>query len=424
MHQTLGDFLENAPGTCGELARHFFSLCRTKHPGVSLSCAIGTVSALRGERIVSSTGISPNVFCVALAPTGSGKTRTFNRIKEILIACKHESLLMGKPKSGSAIHKRLAAHPHSLLLWDELGQWLSKDNLSSHEEDIVPTLLDIYSSNGHLYVPDEFSTQNRASCYTPYLTVCGMSTHERFLSALTKEKINDGFSNRWLVFQDSKDLAFHSQDYSYEMESEAKRELARYPYTQPLVLGFDNKGTYDDICRAIELKRSVQKDSTERALWARALEQFTKLCMCFSDVNGVCSDQVLVYCWSLQTFLLDQLAVKCNLDVQDTSKEQFVYDRVARVKSLLSVGQTMTANELTRKTQYLTKSERLDIINTLLESEQWIKSATKHPTSGNNITTYTNITGLTLEAYVNASSLCSAELASNLPSDISKNSVI
>jgi len=398
---SLDELVTRAPSAAGELIRSFYALPRSKHPGIALACGISLVSSLRGEKIVSPTGLSPNMFCVALAPTGSGKSRTFNRIRDILTKCKHESRLVGKPKSGAAIHKRLSNHPHGLLLWDEFGQWLSKSQLSSYEEDIVAVLLNIYSDNGHLYTPEiAAGDQKPLSAYTPYLSVCGMSTQERFQAALTKDKIADGFLNRWLIFQDNSKLEFHPTDYTYEMTLESRREIYGYPYSQELQLKADTPSLMREIEKLIEVTRMHQESPTEKALWSRALEQFIKLCMNFSDPYGGCSDEVLTYCWDLQEYLLDELVRRCDTGIQDNRPEQVVYDKVIKLRDIIPLGQTMTANEVTRKSQYLKGPERRDIIQTLIDSGQWVKSSSRHPVTNNPIQTYTNITGLNVESYV------------------------
>jgi len=394
METSLVTLIESAPEATGELARHFYGLNSSKQPGVALASAISLISCLRGDMLMSPSGLSSNLFCVALSQTGSGKSRTFRRVKEVLTECSLEGRLMGKPKSGSAINRRLSNFPHSYLLWDELGQFLSKSNLTSHEEDIVSTLINIYSDNGSLYTPEEYARELRAPTYTPFLTVCGMSTPQRFINSITRDRLEDGFLNRWLLFRDVEALEFHPEGHSYPLDPESLRFIRGYANTQKKTLTFDSPGLIleiEDVAKGIRIQH---EDSLHRALWARAYEQFLKCCIVFADPYGQCSEESAIFCWDLVKFLIDDLTEQCKSKVADSFAEKIVLDKVIKVRDIIPLGQSMTLSALTRKTQFLKRSERNEIITTLLESEEWARTETADPVRNKKITIYTNICSL------------------------------
>ncbi len=200
-------FLDNMPGLTGAIAQIIHSRLEYEQPGLAMGAALSFVATLKSRRIVSPTGIAPNLYTCVIALSGTGKTQAQNVINEICNLANCKNILLGVPASDAGLIDALYDNPRRLLMWDEMGVSLSalaKKNSASYETSLLGTMLKMFSASNSEYLPKVLSKNNPAartdSIKSPCLNIFGASTPSRFYGALNEDFTKDGFLPRILLF--------------------------------------------------------------------------------------------------------------------------------------------------------------------------------------------------------------------------------
>ena len=109
--------------------------------------AIGIQAAFQGRRYVGPTGLSPNLYIIGLASTGSGKNGPMSSIRKLLdgpMGCWRGP---GDIASDSVVEKRLRTKPSCVCSLDEIGTLLQQNSskgaaayLSGRKKTLTGTL--------------------------------------------------------------------------------------------------------------------------------------------------------------------------------------------------------------------------------------------------------------------------------------------
>lgn len=396
-------FLKNCPGVTGELARYVNSKLKTDQPGIALSSALPFMGTVRSQRVCTYSGIAPNIYTLALAPSGSGKTSVQRIITDLCVACDFQDLLMGRPGSDSGILTRLQYNPCQLLIWDEFGLTLKEmaNSQSSYRVGIITTMMDLYSAANSTYIGRELKGEDRIDIRNPHLSIAGASTPGVFYDSLTRDFIDRGFIPRILVFEESRNLKFKDAS-SAPIPEDIIRELIELRAGIYCETGGDlKKGIVeecfnlklDDILLSViegqfQAKLKKAKTEIESALWARAFEHTMKLCLIFSSIDGECNSDDLEYSYSLVETLIESLIERCE-DIQDSQHEKRQVSRFDKFRDIIPIGGEMTLSEVTIKSQRnFSKKEREERIAGLLETGEWIENHKQNPNAKKITTVY------------------------------------
>ena len=200
----LRQFLKDCPGECGKLAQSIDRSLRQPRAAVALPAALSFFSTLKCGRLVSPTGIHPNIFTLSIANSSSGKTTAQQIVQNIL----HEAGLLEtqfrEPASTAGLLHALYKNPRSLMLWDECGYAIEAlANNKDFKAGFLPLIMELYSSAGRLFKGPEYamhSQKQRVDLDGPYLSIYGASTGVRFFEAINEKFVHDGLLPRWVIF--------------------------------------------------------------------------------------------------------------------------------------------------------------------------------------------------------------------------------
>lgn len=399
----LMSFLIQCPGLTGEIARYINSCLETDQPGIALATSLAFVSALKAGRIRSGSMASPSLYTCAVAGSGAGKSRAQQIVTDMCVQAGLKRLLMGRPASDAGILSRLQITPRQFLIWDEFGLALEEMSKSknSYRVSIISTIMDLYSASGRDYIGREYADKDRIDIEKPCLSICASTTPGKFYSVLSKDFIENGFLNRWLVFDSLENLNFrnpsnestplHIIEGIEEIELGREREfgsnLERLITKREFDLTLDSE-TSELMKLSRWDKLSTSQNETESTLWMRCKENAIRVCMTLSDNDGNCSEEIASYAWSLIETLTESLIARCENDIVE-QHDKINVDRSKKFKSLINIGETVTQSQLTKRASNagFQRREREDRTKDLLETEEWIKSekttfhATKPTTS-------------------------------------------
>ena len=200
-HEAVGGLLEKT-------AQWIYSTSFVPSRELSMLAAIGIQAAFQGRRYVGPTRLSPNLYLIGLASTGSGKNGPISSIRKLFdhgLSCWRGS---GDIASDSVVEKRLRSKPSCIFSLDEIGTILqdnSRKGAATHISGRKKTLLELYTLSN---IGDSWLGKDRAGddvlssdspIYMPCLSIFGVSTPEEFFKGITDQNRRDGLLNRLTV---------------------------------------------------------------------------------------------------------------------------------------------------------------------------------------------------------------------------------
>lgn len=236
------------PGFVGELATWINSQCFFPRENLSVAAALGVVSAIAGMRYRDQTGITPNLFSLCVAGSGTGKEAIQQAFADCLRAAGMAPALHGHIKSEQEMIRNFIRHQAAHYCIDEFGMFLktvvtsASKGGASYLEGVVKVMLSAYTkADGYLQISGDLKEQVKtdiknelAACYkkidnnedqsgkfqaraehlqrhlkdidngikNPFITLIGFTTPVTFNSLVSFEMATNGFVGRSLIFNE------------------------------------------------------------------------------------------------------------------------------------------------------------------------------------------------------------------------------
>lgn len=375
-------------GLLGEIIDYNLATAHRRQPELALAGALALMSAITGRKIQDDRRTRTNLYILGLAESGAGKERSREVNKEILALSDPHSSHLGPEGIGSAqgIVKALSARQSLLFQLDEFGRVLGtlKNAAKAPHLSAVPaTLLRLYSSSKSVYISDAVVHADRVlTIEQPHCVVYGTTVPKSFFDALTPDSLRDGFVSRLLVIEASNHLP-PKQAVSHQPVPASIVEQVRW--------WIDHKpsGNISDITGAArtltcepgaeaafaELEATVEQHIRQsgeiRELWVRVAEQARKLALLFR-VSGVPDAETID-----ESSARSGVALALNLTrriawlAKRHVAESVVEDQCKRVLRIIADStEGLTSSDLTRRTFWLRKRERQEVLETLMDSGQ------------------------------------------------------
>ena len=176
------------------------------HPVFALAGAIAILGTLAAQKIKGHTGLTTNVYCVALGGSGSGKDAPKQAVSRLLTAVAKELFAGSDVASDSAIVNRLAmpSARRGCYVFDEFGLFMqaTKKN-GSPRAGIAKCLTELFSHyrTGDFYSKGYADAENGGKV-VPWHGLCllGLSVPEEYWAAMQDNEAVNGFLSRQLCF--------------------------------------------------------------------------------------------------------------------------------------------------------------------------------------------------------------------------------
>jgi hypothetical protein len=180
-----------------------------KQPVLALGAAITMQAHLAGRRVEVPGGLRSNIYCLGVAPTGTGKEAARKICKIILRGTKQDLMQLGE---GVASHAGFVTavqqNPRFLWLIDEIGRWLQtvgSPQSAPHLFSIITNLLKMFSSADSLYMSDRYSDNEKVrTIQQPACSLYGTTVAGALHKSITADSIDDGFIGRLFIFEGHK----------------------------------------------------------------------------------------------------------------------------------------------------------------------------------------------------------------------------
>jgi hypothetical protein len=378
------------PGLLGEIVRYNLRTALFPQPELALAGALALLGTITGRKVQDHRRTRTNVYCLGLAASGSGKEHARSVNKEILARAGDNGRKMIGPEgiaSSAGMVAFVQSQPAILFQLDEIGRLLEtmRDPRRAPHLYKIGTMLMQLEANSHcLWVGDAYANQKQTPTINqPHACLYGTSVPRGFWESLTEENVSEGLLGRMLVFEAGQRYVPIATPESSAPgaeimdpvrwwcdfqpggnltgESQGNPQPIQAAYTPDAAKRID--GHFAEICR-----RREGEDDTRAALWSRTTGKTAKLALLFA-----CSREVV---GPLIAITLDD--VNRAIMVSNWLTRRMLYqayrhvarnEREGNHKRILRMLTTrMSKSELSRKTQWLSRREREEILGELIET--------------------------------------------------------
>lgn len=203
---TLSDFTRPG-GLVEDLIDWIVSSAEQPSRELALAAVLTFIAALGGRRYsTGSRDTRPNIYTVALAPSGFGKQHARDQLDRIRTGSDgwlDKFYGPARIMSASALRTALERWPSLICLVDEIGG-LMKDVLDKrageHKRGISVDLRDFFSASSTSFAGAEYAKTQAVRIENPNLNIYGTATPGQFWSALSSASSEDGLLPRMLLF--------------------------------------------------------------------------------------------------------------------------------------------------------------------------------------------------------------------------------
>lgn len=363
-------------------------------PKLALAGSLAALATVVGRKLTDCFETRANIYSLGLAPSGSGKEHSRTVNKRILRAAGAKDRL-GPERIGShsGLINWVKKEPAILFQLDEIGRLfatMKSASKSPHLFNIASVLMSLYSASGEVWRGDAYAEVERTpEIDQPHAVVYGTTTPADFWDSLTASNVSDGFLGRFFAFEDEDGSLNEDQQPGkivpdkitigarYWMELPTGRGNFANVAPEPMTLPHspDALERFKAHMREIRARRKEDEDTTG-ALWARSGGKAGKLALLFAAsrcTNGA-GASIEVCDVDLAIKLSNYLTRRMIYQVFEQVSENEIVAKKKRVLRIIGED-SLTANQLTRKTQFLGKRERDEILIDLV-SAGYLESVT------------------------------------------------
>jgi hypothetical protein len=270
---------------------------------------------------------------------------------------------------------------------DEIGRLLAtmRDPKASHLYNIGTVLMALYSSSNTIWTGDAYADATKVKrIVQPHVCVYGTSVAESLYAGLSPDNLTDGLVGRLLVFQSEKRLS-RRKPLNAKIPKTVLEKLRMWAEWKPPGvgnLGFPSPilaektqeadARHENYCDQVNA-RHEKEGEIHAAVWSRAPEKAAKLALIYACCQAVdMAPRVTLEAenWGIRLANYStRLVLQAARNTVSGSKYEADLKRV-----FCSIKDGCSQNELTRRTQWLKRKERAEIVEDLIASgavKQW-----------------------------------------------------
>jgi hypothetical protein len=381
----LPESLLRPPGIISDVIEYTLRTSLYPQPELALAGAISLMGTITGRKLTDSYGTRTNVYVLGLSPSGSGKEQARKTNKVLLTHAGGDSMI-GNERIGSSagMITSIEASPAILFQIDEIGRFLEtlkNPAKAPHLYNVATVLMAIYGCSDSLWIGDAYADAKKTKKINqPHPCLYGTSVPEKFWESLTAENVTDGLLGRMMPFESFAGYVDPKEPESIEPDADLIDQVRFWVDLKlggnlhatnptPIVANYtaDAQERFHGHMAEIANRRKGE-DSQAAALWSRAAGKAGKLALIFAASRCPLSTT-----FEVELEDVDRAIAMSNWITRTVQRKVFEHvsenEIEGQLKRVLRILKTpMTRNELTRKTQWLRRRERTEILETLVES--------------------------------------------------------
>lgn len=367
-------------------------------PFLALGAALCLIGTVAGRRYRTPTDLRSNLYAIGIADSGGGKDHARRCVKRLLFAAGLDRYLGGEDlASSTGLLSALQIHPSRLFQLDEFGQFLKlvlNPRSPFHKAAIWTEFTKLFTSAAEPYIGAEYADQKdrpRKTIQQPCACVWGVTVPAPFWAALEGGALADGSLARFLVFLTDDDYPERNDsplvvDPPAELVASLQAIAAGVP-------GHDHGGNIADAMDAASpikpytvplaaaaetAMAAVRREATEllrsnrgtyaTAMFGRYAENTAKLAMLAAISRNPSSPVTNVSDVTWAARLVEHCIATLLREADRRVADNEVEARHKKMLEVIRSGRRLSRSDLVRKTQFLSRREREEILASLTES--------------------------------------------------------
>lgn len=295
----LDESVMQPPGLLGDMVRFIRDTARYDLPEVALASVLAFTGMILGRRVRAIDDTRPNLFCLSIAESGTGKNHPRQTIKRMMHAAGIDIPREGAA-SATAVARMIAKHPSLVIQIDEAGlAFRAMKNPRSPQAELGGLLSELFtSSNGFFSYRAYADSKNESPVDQPHLSINAITTEQQlYAGGFTHEDIEQGLFGRFLLFRPQamdpdERFDLEVEDVPESIVDRIRSWWAYMPWDSvananllpdhpsPMVIPFSDaaKARYRSYASAIT-ERMKCEDTFRKALWRRSKEKTSRLAL-------------------------------------------------------------------------------------------------------------------------------------------------
>ena len=364
-----------------------------EQPAFAFSAALSLLATLSGRKF-EFEGVAPNLYLLNVAPSGSGKNAPQEKIKEVLIDAKCDYLLgSGDYVSDASLMDGLPESPVRLDIIDEAGGMLKSVNRggATYNAKMADILAELYTTSTSIFLGRQTAEGNKGRALRPNVNLLCSTTPTGLSEGVTVTAIEKGLMGRFLIFIGDGDKKARRVENPTRLDASVIGQLQTLAAYEPEKSDKVIAGHVQDVTmlektesantmlqQAFEyfdgLRIEAEGDDVMLPIISRLYQQMLKITMIHSisrqiyrQVPTVDHTDVTFGYQTVHYFYhhMKDIINKCVFTNKTEQNTQKVLNVIVKAKE-----KGLSKRQLTRKTRYLKKKERNEIIEDLLEADK------------------------------------------------------
>lgn len=371
-----------------QLVQLITDTARIKQPNLAVANLLAAIGVLLGGKVATEDDLRTNLYFCAVLGSGRGKDHSRFFIEKLfeLIGC--GELCSFSAGTGPAIVDLMTqSPPKKLLLPDEFGLFLEKvgdeKTGSSAFRDAVSVFNELFTRAKDIYHPTLTRSRGKIIIREGCLGVYATSTPDEFYKSLTRKMLSSGLLSRFIFVKgdENADLEhsrkkIHFPDWVLthfekvvNLPTDFKQDPAskiKIPCVREIPFAKNAKDLWETF--SDKMHNFVRKgDNKYSSVYARAGEHVAKISLLLASFELEEEISAEAMQWSIQ--YVENAVNELIEALKGNMAENVVEDNLNRVLAIIkNKGGNVTKSQLYKKTRWLDKRTRDDLLNSLVES--------------------------------------------------------
>jgi len=392
--------LPSAQGVIQIIQQNILENSWIKQKDLALSASLGLMAVLCSRKFIFGN-LSPNLYLLNIAPSGSGKDAPQQMIKKYLIDIGKDSLLgAGDYVSDASLMDSLGVKPTRLDIMDEAGGILKTVTRSGSDYagKMADILCELYTSSSSKYLGRATAEGTKGSCHRPNVSILASTTPTGFSEGVSRSALEKGLLGRFLTFfgdgdspatrlrefprldKDTRnkliELAEYTPDVNYELtiggiEQEVQELIASEDASLLLDKIFDE---FDN------LRRNSDKDDAMLPIISRLYQQMIKIVILHAisraGVNAQVQKSDVQFAYSLVNYYYRNMSEAVE-SLVFTNRSERDYSELLQIIPMIGDSDGISRQSLSQKTRHLGVRKRDELIKELLECGEIVRDLRK-----------------------------------------------
>jgi len=381
--------LIDVPGFIGDVIKYNLETAYRPQPILALGAAIALQGVLAGRKVRDGRGNRTNLYIVGIAHSSAGKDHARQINKDILAKSGLGSLEGNEDiASDAGLFSAVEASPAVLFQIDEFGRFLKCIGDAKRNPHMYATLtmfMRMFSSAKATLKGKAYADKtNNKEIIQPCACIYGTTVPSNFYESLTKDSMSDGFVGRMFAFES--DLRPPPCDVDEIDVPEGILARARYwgeykptggnlqhlnPEPTRVIASPEAKAMFRAFGDSFEVRMIQQGNEIETSIWGRAVEKAMRLALVHacsrSPEDLAITVEDAAWACELSAYLTRRMMHTAG---QWVSEGQFDETQKRVLRIIGDAGGIMPQWDLNRKTRWLKKRDRDDLIANMLDTNQ------------------------------------------------------